>query len=167
MNILFHNITGYCIAITSLHVAAKDDVYSKKQYIIPIVFLLGIISHGILDIIPHCYPINSIFDAIFGLAMIIGLSILARPAFRTIIAGALIGSIVPDIIDHSAGIFKNHMGISINYSLKLFPWHWAKYSGSIYNGNCLKSAIYHSILIAVCIITLWITRGTIIKIYKR
>lgn len=114
-----------------------------------LVFLIGIIFHGILDYIPHCYPFPSKIDAILSLLLIIVAILSADRKYRLIVAASFAGNIFPDLIDLSSGILNKYMHLNIPVFPKVFPWHWPEYSGSIYNGGCNVSNINHSIVIAM------------------
>ncbi|WP_115373922.1 hypothetical protein [Adhaeribacter pallidiroseus] len=122
-------------------------------------FIVGIISHGALDYIPHCYPINSRVDVILGLAFIIVLTLLANNKYKGIIGLTLIGCIFPDLVDLSPAIINKNLGFNLPILDKVFPWHWHVYSGSIYNYSCGVSTINHLLVIVAVGIVCWYRRA--------
>jgi hypothetical protein len=71
MNALFHTTTALGIAVLFTHTKSKRPSIPTSIF----VFMSGILSHGILDIIPHCYPIPSKLHASLGLLMKISFSL--------------------------------------------------------------------------------------------
>ncbi|NDA64250.1 MAG: hypothetical protein EBX50_19815 [Chitinophagia bacterium] len=73
MNILFHTTTAISVAVLLTDTnRIKQSTNAKIIYWTSFfTFTVSLISHGALDYIPHCYPINSKFDAIAGLSMIL------------------------------------------------------------------------------------------------
>ena len=121
-------------------------------------FVLGVFSHGLLDYMPHCYPIESRIDAITSLIIMVGASWWAKGTLRRVLIAAFLGSIFPDLIDHSLEIINNLFGWSLPVYDNLFPWHWKKYSGSIYSDECGVSSFNHLMVIIVCLAGLLISK---------
>ena len=169
MNILFHTTTAISVAVLLTDTnRIKQSTNSKIIYWTSFfAFTVSLISHGALDYIPHGYPINSKFDAIAGLTMILITTWLANKKYRLIIGLAFLGSIVPDIIDLSPAIINKQLGLSIPMIDKIFPWHFHEYSGSIYTGNCNISTLNH-ILLFLTISLVFVYRWTdVIIIFKK
>lgn len=156
MNILFHTTAAIGL-IATLNSTQDKELSTAKMITVGIVsFAIGVVSHGALDYIPHCYPINSKVDIILG-ALIIGvLTLMSRPRYRLIVGLTFIGCIFPDLIDLSPQILNKYIGTSLPIQDKVFPWHWERYSGSIFTDDCRTSALNHSLLLlvvaAVCIL---------------
>lgn len=162
MNVLFHIAIGTSIVASS----SNSDVNSDKQKYQKIFtgFLLGIISHGALDYIPHCYPINSKVDVIISLIYItIGIFI-TKPEWKLIFAFTILGSILPDLIDLSPRIINSILKTNLPTFDNIFPWHFHEYSGSIYTDKCGVSTINHILTIIFCGIIIWINRENFKKL---
>ena len=73
MNVLFHTTTAIGIAVLMTDTKGFKSSASLKNTCLTALFafVLGVISHGALDYIPHCYPLPSKIDVILGLGMIV------------------------------------------------------------------------------------------------
>jgi hypothetical protein len=158
MNVIFH--TTAAIGITVLFTETdKIDNSSNIRNVFKtsvLVFVIGVISHGVLDYIPHCYPINSKLDVILGLIIMTSTLLFINKCYWLITAFSFIGSIFPDLVDLLPSILNKHIGLNLPIKDKIFPWHWHDYSGSIYSGDCNLSIINHLLLVlTVSIICLY------------
>jgi hypothetical protein len=158
MNVIFHTITaiGVAVTLTDTEKIRPNTTISKTILTGLFAFTLALISHGVLDYIPHCYLINSKIDAIAGLTIIIVGTWLTKHSYKIIVGLSFLGSILPDLIDLSPGILNKYLGLNLDDTDKLFPWHQHNYSGSIYNHNCSISTLNHLLLIVTIIIILWV-----------
>jgi hypothetical protein len=149
MNILLHTTTAISVAVLLTDTnRIKQATNSKIIYWTSFfAFTVSLISHGALDYIPHCYPINSKFDAIAGLLMILITIWMTNKKYRLIIGLAFAGCIFPDLVDHLPSILNKEFGFSLPIFEKIFPWHVKEYSGSIYSGNCNISNLNHALLL--------------------
>ncbi|WP_353548214.1 hypothetical protein [Sediminibacterium sp. KACHI17] len=148
MNVLLHTTTG--IGIVVLLTNIKKIERSKYPIVTCVcVCIAGILSHGILDTIPHCYPIPSKLDVLLGLFMILIASWFSNKKYRLIVLSSFIGCIIPDLIDLSPAIINKQLGWNLPILDKIFPWHYKEYSGSIYSGNCNISTINHILLLTI------------------
>lgn len=158
MNVLFHTTSAIAIAVLVTNTKKiEHDKTNKSIYLTSLVaFIVGIISHGALDYIPHCYPINSKVDVFASLCLFLFLLFITNRKYRFILSASFIGCIFPDIVDLSPGIINHHVGIYVPTFKKIFPWHWHEYSGSIYHGSCYVSSFNHLLLfftvLIICII---------------
>jgi hypothetical protein len=138
MNVLFHLSVGVGIISTF----SNNKTISAKH-----IFaggILGVLSHGILDYIPHCYPINSKVDALVGLSFLIGFLLLVKNKWRLLSVVVLVGCILPDLIDLGPTIVNKLLNFNIFPEFNnFFPWHYHDYSGSIYNQVCSVSNVNH------------------------
>ncbi len=145
MNVTFHALGSLATtAVLSFKISEHWHYASAlKKYVIG--FVSGIVLHGVLDYLPHNYPLPSRFDIIFALILFSFTFFLIRKHNRLLILFCFVGAIFPDLADLSAGIANKHLGIPIpQLSFKIFPWHWKEYSGSIYDGSRkIESNIYH------------------------
>jgi hypothetical protein len=127
---------------------------------------LGVISHGELDYIPHCYPIKSITDIVLGIIIIFTLTLLTNKKYRFITGLAFFGCIFPDLVDELVRIGNIFMGISLPIRENYFPWQWDDYSGSIYTHNCGISNINHILLILTVAIFCWFRRTDLRRMFE-
>lgn len=169
MNVIFHTTTAIGVAVLLTDTVRLGD----KPTLIRVIptslyaFSIGIISHGALDFIPHCYPINSKADVIVGLLMILMAIWLTNRYFRVITGLACFGAIIPDIVDLGPKIIDKQMNLNLSLQENIFPWHWHAYSGSIYNGTCDVSTINHLLLLLTIGIVLWTRRADLKVITKK
>lgn len=164
MNVIFHTATAIGISALLTDTKRLEQTNSSKTFflIALITFVVGVISHGALDYIPHCYPINSKFDTIISSTIILLLTWLAKKKYRIIIGFAFLGSIFPDLVDLSFPILNKQFGLNLPIFEKIFPWHWHDYSGSIYSEQCKVSTLNHFLLLLTIALICW-CRGTDLK----
>ncbi len=116
MNLVFHTV----FSISTSPIFVKKIVETDKFFkYLSLSFLSNIFMHGVMDLVPHNYPVKTIIDVgisfiFFLLSIIFIRSKLLTPAFL-----CFLGGILPDLIDK--GVFQ----ILRMNNLKLFPWHWA------------------------------------------
>lgn len=163
MNVIFHTATAISVAVllTDTKRIEQSTTSSNVIWTSILAFTVGLISHGALDYIPHCYPINSKLDAIVGLIIILTTTWLTNKRYRIIIALSFLGSIFPDLIDLSPAIINQQLGLNLPTFEKVFPWHLHNYSGSIYNDNCNNSTLNHILLLLTIGIICWCRRTDI------
>ncbi len=157
MNVLFHTTTAIGIAVLLTDTNAIEKLNSSKKVISTgiFAFAVGVISHGALDYIPHCYPINSKVDAIASLIIILAAILVSNKKYRLIMALSFLGSLIPDIIDLSPGILNKLFDLKIPTVCNIFPWHYQQYSGSIYTDDCSISKLNHLLLILTIVVICW------------
>jgi hypothetical protein len=163
MNVIFHTATAISVAVllTDTKRIEQSTTSSNVIWTSILAFTVGLISHGALDYIPHCYPINSKLDAIVGLIIILSTTWLTNKRYRIIIALSFLGSIFPDLVDLSPAIINKQLGLNFPTFEKVFPWHLHNYSGSIYNDNCNNSTLNHILLLLTIGIICWCRRTDI------
>ena len=76
-------------------------------------FTLGIISHGVLDVVPHAYPIGSRADVSLGLVIFVSALFFARKRNYLLITACFVGSIFPDLVDLGPAILNKQLGWSL------------------------------------------------------
>jgi hypothetical protein len=147
MNVVFHAAAATGIAVMLTDTRAGRQRPSNR---IPALSagVMGVLGHGFMDYIPHCYPINSKADVIISLLIIGVLTLWAGKTYRLVVASALLGSILPDLIDLGPQVLHQFTGLDVRIRQKIFPWHWKQYSGSIYTGDCAVSNLNHLMVIA-------------------
>jgi len=90
---------------------------SKKKRLLTVSFILNVLLHGVLDLLPHSHPINSYLDIAIAL-LLFSLIFFTDKKYRKLFALCYVGSILPDIID--LGIFR----VLPVGNFKIFPWHF-------------------------------------------
>jgi len=168
LNVLFHIAAGLSTAvlISDTSQLTKDAEY---QQIVPVAlsgFVIGVISHGALDYIPHCYPINSKLDISLGLLSILVLLWLSKGRYKWIFLGSLLGCIFPDLVDLAPAMLDQAFNLGLPEFKKLFPWHWKQYSGSIYSGECEVSFINHCLVLLTSSIVWWARRKDLSTLFS-
>lgn len=163
MNVLFHTTTALGIAVLFTHTKSKRPSITTSIF----VFIIGILSHGILDTIPHCYPIPSKLDVSLGLLMILTATWFSHKKYRIIVLSAFIGCIMPDLIDLSPAIVNKQLGWNLPVFDKLFPWHFKQFSGSIYTDDCTISTMNHSIVVIALGAACWYRRSVVKVMFRK
>lgn len=167
MNVTFHTITG--LAIGSAMTAQMKDVEANKLIKardIPLIgagFVLGVISHGIMDILPHQYPFKSSTDIITALAIFLGAMLFVRKRFYLVFAFAFLGSIFPDLVDLGPEMANQFLGFSLPTSREqFFLWHRDAFSGSIYTkGDNPLSDLTHMLVMGFAGVVLLMNVGRV------
>ncbi len=122
-------------------------------------FSVGIFLHGVFDYLPHWYPFASSVDLMLAAAMALAAFGFTDRSEWTLVATCLFGSILPDLIDFGPMMADLLLGLPVpSLPFKIFPWHWEKYSGAIYDGsNGTASAVLHISIVAATglILFLW------------
>jgi hypothetical protein len=155
MNITFHTITAIGVAVLITDTSKTENHFPlENKFVLGFsAFFLGIISHGILDYIPHCYPIKSKIDILLGFIIICVGIFFTNRKYRFITALAFLGCIFPDLIDELPRIINKYFGLHLPVHRNYFPWHWKRYSGSIYVKPNMVSALNHiALILTVCLI---------------
>ncbi len=157
MNIIFH--TAASIGLSVLLTDTRNIENSNKKTVNIVktgafAFLSGIFLHGILDYIPHCYPLSAKYDILISLMIISTVILLAKKDYKLIFIFAFIGNIFPDLIDLLPSILNKYLKLNVIVYKKIFPWHFLEYSGSLYNVSCKVSAVNHLIVLFFLLIIL-------------
>ena len=111
MNVIFHTTTAISVAVCLIDTKRIEQSINSKNviWISILAFTVGVISHGVLDYIPHCYPINSKLDVITGLTIILTTTFMTNKKFRLIMGLSFIGCIFPDLIDLLPAIINKQL----------------------------------------------------------
>ena len=162
MNVLFHLAVGTSIVAAS----TKSEIKSNTDLIYKTVLgsFYGVLSHGILDYTPHCYPIHSKADVIIGIFFIFCIFLVTKKKWKIVVTSILISSILPDLIDLAPSIINTLIGTNFTTFSPIFPWHIHEYSGSIYTENCSVSNINHILVILFSSILTLTNRKTLYRI---
>jgi len=169
MNVLFHLTSAIGLAV----LLTDTKSITRSQTVSPVVvtgllgFIAGIISHGALDYIPHCYPVNAKADAVAGLLLMLFLTVKTNRKFRFITVATLLGIVFPDLVDLAPAILNKQLELNLPVVEKVFPWHWKEYSGSIYQNSCSISTLNHLLLCTSVIIVCWCRRADLLEMIKR
>jgi len=127
-------------------------------------FVIGVLLHGLLDYVPHSYPIDSRLDVSLSLALASLAIVVSKPKNRFLVLACYLGSIFPDLIDLGPTVINKSLGWSMP-TVKIFPWHWPRYSGSIYDGGkSLESLIFHIVIVALSIGLLYGYRRALFRV---
>ncbi len=169
MNVIFHTTTAISVAVLLTDTKRIEQSTTSRNVIWTSIFAftVGHISHGALDYIPHCYPVNSKLDAIIGLTMILTTTWLTNKRYRLIMGLSFLGCIFPDLVDLSPGIINKQLGLSLPTIDKIFPWHFHDYSGSIYTDNCNNSTLNHILLLLTIGVVCWCRRTDLKTMFNK
>ncbi|MDR2956429.1 MAG: hypothetical protein LBV43_15255 [Prevotella sp.] len=164
MNILFHLVTSVGVTVI---VTDTTGICKVREGIIPGIcaFSAGLIIHGILDYLPHTYPFSATVDVFLSLLVVAALIISSKPKYWLIICLAMLGSVFPDVIDLLPSILNKYLTFDLPVGNKIFPWHWADYSGSIFIGKSIASDINHFSVLIITIIVCYCRRKDFIEIF--
>lgn len=170
MNTAFHALTGLAIGQTAaarLVAAAReertpDDARALYARVAAFTFLLCVMSHGVLDGLPHEYPFRALGDTLWTAGLVVAWMLLIRPRYRLLLAVAFIGAELPDLIDHVPRDLDRHLGWHLPVLPKLFPWHHPEGSGSL-SGYVLPMArvaslVNHVIVVSFAATLMWTSR---------
>ena len=165
MNVTFHVLASFATAAVLNFPSQTDWRNVSNLWRYAIGFAAGIAVHGVLDFLPHHYPLRSKVDVALALILLAVFSILAARRNLSLLWICFIGSIFPDSVDLSAGIANKHLGIALpQLPFKVFPWHWKEYSGSIYDGSrAVESGAYHLSVLLICFALLYAYRNSFFK----
>jgi len=165
MNVTFHVLSA--VGATAVLSSRQKDWESRKS---PASFSLpglagaliaGVLLHGVLDWIPHSYPINSVVDVGASLALLAVAMALVRQRHRLPLSMCALGSLLPDLVDLGPAIINKRLGWSLPV-FKFFPWHWPQFSGSIYDGSRgFTSLSCHLLVVTASLAMLYLYRDSL------
>jgi hypothetical protein len=166
MNLAFHALAGLAIGQTAAtRIAAEPAPRTRRHDVVvaTLAFGLAIMSHGILDGLPHEYPFRALGDTLATAAVVAAGMAPLRPRHRVLVLVALLGAVLPDVIDHAPRDLNRHFGTHLPELKKIFPWHGAGGSGSLSGDHILfrahvASIVNHVIVVSFSAVTLWLTR---------
>jgi len=147
-------------SVSTSPVISKKIVKSDKTLkYLGLGFISNIIMHGVMDLVPHDYPITTMMDVFISFALFFLAIIFVKKEFRSAVFFCFLGGALPDLVDK--GFFRV---LRMN-SIKLFPWHWSNVINFFYKwykhnwlftmGNIL------AIVVSLCL--LWANRKFIFK----
>ncbi len=159
MNVLFHTVSAIGVAAMVTDTSVIQPGNSRLTMIVAAIALLSaVFFHGVLDYLPHCYPLSSKWDVIIGFGIMVAGALVVRKPYRPIVSAAFAGCVLPDVIDLLPSILNKYLGWQLPVTHKLFPWHWKENSGSVYNGNCETSFFNHWSLIIFVLLMVYARR---------
>lgn len=149
MNVIFHTLASVATAaVLSARLEEREPVHSTKGLTILVSgFTVGILLHGLLDSIPHQYPLPSLLDVVVSLALFFIVFVLSRKEARWILSACFLGAIFPDLVDLGPAIVNQKMQWHLP-TVKIFPWHWKEYSGSIFDGSRRWLSVLNHLVVA-------------------
>ena len=168
MNVTFHAIASFATAaVLSSRLNTPDSPRLFQPSDLPVLaagFAVGVLIHGLLDYAPHAYPIKSAVDVALSLAIFFTALLFVGRRRQFLLGVCFLGSIFPDLVDLGPTIMNTRLGWSLPV-VKIFPWHWPQYSGSIYDGSrSAESLLYHFIVVGVSLGLLYACR---VRLFRR
>jgi hypothetical protein len=161
MNVAFHALTGLAIGQAAACVAQPEgrEAGRPRLAIFAGALVLGVMAHGVLDGLPHEYPFRAVGDTLATAALVLPWMWLIEKRFRSLLLVALIGTVLPDVIDHVPRDLNRHLGTHLPEVTKIFPWHGRGGSGSL-SGDAIPfrarvaSVANHVIVVTFCAVTM-------------
>lgn len=164
MNVTFHAIGSFATAaVLSLNRTENwRSAPAFKRYAIG--FVVGILVHGVLDFLPHQYPIPSKVDVILASVLFCLFLFVAQKQNFLLVLSCFAGCVFPDVVDLGPVIVDKYLQISFPRLPFRFPWHLKEYSGSIYDGSrAVESAVYHILFLLICFGLIYAYRKKLLK----
>lgn len=129
-------------------------------------FGMGILTHGLLDWLPHCYPIPSKADVLLSLVLMVFAVLRSSKAFSPLLIAAFAGAVFPDVLDLSPAIVARQTGWEVPLFPHFFPWHRKEYSGSVYKGSCAVSNGIHLLFLGVAGIVFGRKKEALLRLFR-
>ena len=167
MNVTFHVLASFATAAV---LSSKRKPADEPRLFAPsdlpslaVGFVTGVLMHGLLDYAPHAYPIKSAVDVLLSLALFVVMPLIVRRHHWLLLGVCFLGAVFPDLIDLGPAIANKRLGWSLPV-VKVFPWHWREYSGSIYDGSRGgESFLYHLIVAGGSLVLLYAYRRQLFR----
>lgn len=152
MNVTFHIVSAVGAAAVLSSIRKNGTRYEPSApsnlSVLTVAFIAGALLHGLLDYAPHSYPINSVVDVGVSLVLLTAATVLVNPKHRLLLSVCFLGTLLPDLVDLGPAIINKQLGWALPV-VKIFPWHWRQYSGSIYDGSRkFQSMILHLLVLS-------------------
>lgn len=164
MNVLFHVATavGLTVALTD---TAK--VKTVKDTIIPACggLVSGMLIHGVIDYLPHTYPLGAKVDMVISSLLIIIMLSVVNKRYILVLSAIILGCILPDLIDLLPPMLNKYLGFQLSVGSQVFPWHTPEYSGSIFVGKSVASDINHIAVLLITVIVCWCRKEDLMKLF--
>jgi hypothetical protein len=166
VNVTFHELAGLAIAQeTAAHLGPPDGAgRGARAAAWAVAFGLGVLSHGILDALPHYYPLKGIEDAIGALALVAVWLWRAPRWMKLPLLAVCLAAVLPDAIDLLPADLNRDFGWHLPADHRVFPWHWRAGSGSWrgrWGPDWRVSLTNHLIVLAFCGTALVRTRAVL------
>ena len=124
MNLIFHTV----FSISTVPICAKKIAEGKKPIkYLTLAFVGNIIGHGIMDLIPHNYPLTRNTDVLISFGIFFLSAMFMKKKYISSLLFCFLGGVLPDLIDKA---FFPIVGLG---HFKIFPWHWATTINFFYN----------------------------------
>jgi len=159
VNVTFHTLAALATAAVLSHRDESKSIGRESGRSAPSYratslvtgFAAGLLLHGLLDYLPHWYPIASRADVILSIALVTAAITFAKQRHRFLIAVCFSGAIFPDLVDLGPAILNMQFGWSLPV-IKVFPWHWPQFSGSVYDRRrALQSLALHLTVVGLSV----------------
>jgi len=155
VNVTFHTMLalGTAAVLSSMHrVTPSVGSFNRGTTLLPVIgFSIGILFHGVIDYLPHSYPIPSRIDIVLSLALAALAIAMSKPQNRLLVLACYLGCIFPDVVDLGPPAINRLFDWKLPM-FKISPWHWPQYSGSIYDGTRQwESCSLHVVVVALSI----------------
>jgi hypothetical protein len=162
MNVTFHIVSAVgaaaVLSATRKNGTSHQPGSSPNLLVLAVGLVAGVLLHGLLDYAPHSYPIKSVADVGLSLGLLTVAFVMVEPSHRLLLGACSLGAVLPDVVDLGPAIINKQLGWSLPV-VKLFPWHWRQYSGSIYDGSRkFESVLCHSLVLAGSLSLLYVYR---------
>jgi len=162
LNVAFHSFAALAIGQAAACRTAPTDRPRRRVAIAAVVFTLGVMSHGVLDGLPHEYPFRWLGDTLASTALVGMWMAITRSGYRGLPLVAIVGALLPDVIDHVPRDLNRHLGTHLPELQKLFPWHHPGGSGSLSGVVPFRARVAsianHIIVVSYCAVVLWLSR---------
>jgi hypothetical protein len=163
LNVAFHELVGIALAHEVGARLRTDGGSNTSSW--AAACMLAVASHGVLDALPHYYPLASWEDAVVSIVLVAGWCLMVPRWLRAPLLLVCVASLLPDIIDHAPDDLRKHLGLPFPVVSNLFPWHWPAGSGS-WRGrsgpNWIVSVVNHLIVLGFCAASLIRTRQLLV-----
>jgi len=117
LNVAFHELVGIALA---QEVGARGPGVRARSWLAACA--LAVASHGVLDALPHYYPLPPPWaDAVVSVVLVAGWCLLVPRWMRAPLLLVCVASLLPDIIDHVGDDLRKHLGIPFPVVPNLFP----------------------------------------------
>ncbi|MBB4035029.1 hypothetical protein GGR21_000918 [Dysgonomonas hofstadii] len=166
MNVIFHVATAISLTIA---LTDTNKIKTVKDTIIPACggLISGVFAHGIIDYLPHTYPLSAKPDIIISFLLIAAMLVIANKQYILILSFTIFGCVLPDLVDLLPPMMNKYLGFQISVNEKIFPWHMPEYSGSIFAGKSLASDINHIAVLLITVMICWCRRSDFSNIFIR
>src|SRR5690349_5939919 len=103
MNVTFHTLTG--LSAASFQASRQNGNGGRRLFapsdtpLLATGFISGMLMHGLLDYIPHSYPIRSTTDVALSLALFFFSLFMVGNGRWLLLCVCFLGSVFPDLVD--------------------------------------------------------------------